>query len=96
MIENNIINILSQPRCSVCHIRIATKRCDMPIGRISYVGHPPRSEMEYSHMAFHKNIKLEPKTITCDRFLCDHCAIEIHNGIDFCPACVQKIKTKHL
>lgn len=86
--------IFESIRCSYCKKRPATKLCDAPIGRSSYVGHPPRSEMEKAKrwdVAFHK---VEMTTMhTCDRPICNQCATEIHPGIDYCPTCMERIRT---
>lgn len=87
--------IFESIRCSYCKRRPATKLCDAPIGHSSYVGHPPRSEMEKAKRwdtAFHKVEMI--KTLTCDRPICDQCATEIHPGIDYCPICMEGIRTK--
>ena len=81
--------------CSFCHERPATRLCDAPIGTSHYVGHPPRSEMMAAKIwdvAF-KTVKMVD-TITCNRPICDRCATQIAKEIDYCPACVEQIKTK--
>ena len=75
-----------RPWCSHCHKRPATRLCDFPIGRAKYIGHPPRSQMLQSQMnnvAF-SEVKLS-RTITCDKPLCDECAVKVGSEIDLCP-----------
>lgn len=80
--------------CSFCRARPATRLCDAPIGRMTYIGHPPRSEMMKAKswdVAFH-TVEMT-KTITCDRPICERCATRITADIDFCPDCMERIKT---
>ena len=86
------------PFCSVCKRRPATKLCDFPIGRDRYVGHPPRHlmlESQNSKYAF-KKVEMS-RTLTCDKALCDACAIHINNEIDLCPTHIQDMidRRKH-
>ena len=71
------------PLCEHCRKREATKLCDFPLSRIEWVGHPPKINGEY--------IGPMAKTLTCDRKICDQCATSSESGIDFCPACVEKM-----
>ena len=73
--------------CSNCKKRIATRLCDFPIGISRYIGHPPRSIMERSGNYQYAFYKVEMShTITCNRPLCDQCAIKNGKEIDFCPS----------
>ena len=68
--------------CKVCHKRKATRQCDCPKGHIQDVGHSLNGGAPREWI------------ITCDRLMCDECAVHIVGDIDFCPMCVQLIKTK--
>ena len=82
------------PICSICKSRPATKLCDFPTGRSRYVGHPPRYLMDQA-----KNTKYAFKEIqmqwamTCDKPLCDKCAISTAHEIDFCPTHIQDLQS---
>lgn len=77
--------------CDVCGKRIATRLCDMPIGRMSFCGHLPRhlAVMLPSRIVWEVPMH---QTVTCDRALCDRCAVSLGPDIDLCPACVQRVK----
>lgn len=81
--------------CSVCKKRTATRLCDFPIGTSRYVGHPPRGQMREAkkHSVAWKKVEMS-KTITCDKPLCDKCAIKVHENFDLCPSCRAKILEK--
>ena len=81
--------------CSICNKRPATKLCDFPTGHIRYIGHPPRHLMQQAKsdaFAF-KEVKMS-WTLTCDKPLCDQCAISIREEIDFCPNHIQELLVK--
>lgn len=78
--------------CSTCNKRPATKICDFPIGRSRCIGHPPRGRRDYVDYAF-----VETKmswTETCDKPLCDQCAISMNAEIDFCPSHIKELLAK--
>ncbi len=77
-----------KPLCSFCRRRIATKLCDAPIKRLRWVGHPPRIDG-----IFDPHEPME-RTFTCNRPICEECATEIGDGIDFCPSCMERIKNE--
>lgn len=79
-------------RCSFCS-RPATKLCDAPVGRSYYVGHPPRSLVEAGKMRDVYWKKVDNGWVrTCDKPICDRCAVSIAPEIDYCPDCVRRIK----
>ena len=80
--------------CSFCKKRPATKLCDAPIGTSRYIGHPPRYLMQKAknYNTAWLNLQMQ-KTITCDRRICDHCATQVAAGIDYCPKCMERIRT---
>lgn len=92
---NTIIPFPTGLICTVCHKRQATRLCDFPIGRTHYIGHPPRSQMSEAQNAnvAWKKVQMD-KTITCDKPLCDECAIHMQNNIDFCPTHIQEMQSK--
>jgi hypothetical protein len=67
-----------EERCRFCKNKRATKLCDFPSGK--WVS---------PHM-----VKKHGKTITCDRPMCDDCAIEVSHDTDFCPECMKVIESK--
>lgn len=83
----NTYEILSiEERCDVCKKRKATKLCDKVISEYRYCGHPPKTSSGH----FLPGIDLVG-TITCDKKLCDRCAVHI-TGMDLCPDCFEEIK----
>ena len=79
------ITDISGGMCSICGKRMATKLCDAPIGRSRFVGNPPiRNGVPQLQVPMEW-------VITCDRAVCDRCAIEIIPGIDFCRVCMRRI-----
>ena len=94
MSSRGVVLELSTTWCPFCQKRPATRLCDAPIGKSHYIGHPPRSEMmkaKNGDIAF-KTVHME-ETITCDRLICDECATRIAHEIDYCPDCIERIKT---
>jgi len=77
--------------CSVCGKKQATKLCDAPIKRMHWVGHPPRSSAVFLPTKIVWETPMH-YTITCDRPLCDKCAVSIFPEIDYCPDCIRRIK----
>lgn len=74
------------PLCSNCKKRVATRLCDFPVATSRYIGHPPRSEMLRSQTVTYAFYTVRmSKTITCDRPLCEKCAVKNGKNIDFCP-----------
>ena len=81
------VDLANNRLCANCGKRIATKLCDAPLGRIRYVGHFPRYLSEsrpWEH--------LTGETVTCDKTLCEKCAKDMGNGIDFCPTCAKRLR----
>lgn len=72
-------------RCVFCG-KPATKLCDIIISVQRYVGHPPRvngiidpeTPMEYKH--------------TCDKPMCEKCAVHLNDNFDICPDHYKEIK----
>ncbi len=71
-----------QELCSYCGSRPATKLCDMPVHRHSFVGHVPIGA----------GISKSSYVSTCDRPVCDKCATSVGYDIDFCPDCMEHIR----
>lgn len=71
--------------CNVCHKRIATKQCDMPV-RIIKNFHIKINGMTDTNLSF------KEYTATCDKYVCDECAVEVGNGIHFCKTCMKKLR----
>jgi len=71
--------------CNICHKRIATKLCDMPVRRTKNF-HIKINGMTDTNLSF------KEYTATCDKYICDKCAAEVGNGIHFCKSCMSKLK----
>jgi len=71
--------------CRICKIRKATTLCDFPKARCYSVGHPPKVNGVV-------NLK-EPMiwTTTCDRPMCEKCAIHMGNDIHICIYCSKQL-----
>jgi hypothetical protein len=71
--------------CTLCKIRKATVLCDFPESRSHFAGHPPKVNGAV-------NLK-EPMswTNTCDRPMCEKCAIKMDNEIHICTSCCAKL-----
>lgn len=69
--------IPADERCVFCKKREATLLCDVPVMTVS------------SHF---RDIGFKHHIITCDKRLCEECTIKVF-GFDYCPDCMQKIKT---
>lgn len=80
--------------CSFCKSKPATRLCDAPIGRIRYIGHPPRHLLKKAKNYQNAWVKVEmQKVVTCNRPICEECATKVAAGVDFCPTCMERIKT---
>lgn len=69
--------IPADERCRFCKCKRATKLCDYPVG---YWVSP--------HMVIKHG-----KIITCDRQMCDDCATNLGYEMDFCPKCMEEVKS---
>lgn len=72
--------------CNICRKRKATLLCDMPIGRSQTMHVRNLDGTTDSENSF------KEYTQTCDREICEKCAIEVNNGIHFCKTCYSKLK----
>lgn len=90
MIMDDVIDITGGV-CVFCHKRPATRLCDAPVGMQRFCGHPPRSLAIY--LPDRLVWEISP-VITCDKPMCEECAIEIVSGIDYCPRCIERIKKR--
>lgn len=81
--------------CASCNKRPATKLCDFPLRHCRYIGHPPRHLMlQAKSDAFgFKEVNMS-WTMTCDKPLCDQCAISMNCDIDFCPSHIKELLAK--
>lgn len=90
-----LLDFKTTPLCSICKTRPATKQCDFPTRKTYYIGHPPRYLMLQAQSFNTAFQKIEMATThTCDKLLCDECAITMGNGIDFCPTHRQEMQIK--
>jgi len=77
--ENNV-------KCKFCGKK-ATKLCDVVTGVKRYAGHPPIVDGKMVNAPMESNI-------TCDKKICDKCAIHINEHMDICPDCYRDIQVK--
>lgn len=68
------LEILKNP-CQVCKRKESTRLCDKVIGEFRYAGHPPRTQMAKGNYEM-------SRVVTCDRPLCDDCAIHINTEVE--------------
>ena len=81
------VDLANKRLCFFCGKRIATKLCDAPLAVIKWCGHPPRYMTQNRPWEYPREV-----VATCDRFLCDKCAVDMGRGLDFCPLCVKRLK----
>lgn len=80
--------------CDHCKKRPATRLCDAAVGRSHYIGHPPRYLMEQAKKYEYAWVKVEmDKIITCDRPICEICATRVAADVDYCPTCMERIRS---
>ena len=74
--------------CVECKTRVATLQCDFPVARGHFCGHPPKVNGVV-------DLK-EPMawTYTCDRPMCEKCAIDMDKGIHICTKCCTKLSKR--
>lgn len=82
----NAIEVGEFISCNICRKRKATLLCDMPV-------------MIYKNMHWKNQDgttdyvnSFKQGTFTCDRQICEKCAIEVNSGIHFCKICYSKLK----
>ncbi len=77
--------------CPFCRRRAATRQCDAPVGRLRWIGHPPRYLSPGGVAPWLSSMS---EVLTCDRLICGQCATEVAPDIDYCPLCVKRIKLR--
>ena len=82
----NVIEVGEIKICSICHKRQAKYLCDMPVGRIK------TSHLKKSNGVTDYENSFKWSTYTCDREICEECAISLGNDIHFCKECMERIK----
>lgn len=74
--------------CSICHKRQAKLLCDMPISRTKNLHLKlPNGLTDYEN-------SFKEYTSTCDRAICEKCAVEVGDGLHFCKKCISELKEK--
>jgi hypothetical protein len=73
-------------KCQICGKKLATKQCDMPIRRGKHLHLKKENGLTDYENSF------KEYTTTCDRYICDKCAVSVGDGIDFCLDCFKRIK----
>ena len=74
-------------RCFFCN-KPATKLCDFVTGTLRWAGHPPR----YLTGGIHNPEASISYVMTCDRPICDKCAVHINKSFDLCPKHYKEIR----
>lgn len=77
--------------CPFCRRRPAARQCDAPVGRIHWVGHPPRCSSPGGVAPWETPMHV---TVICDRPICEVCATRIAADIDYCPDCMKRFQRK--
>lgn len=72
--------------CSICHKRQATLLCDMPLGLEKTM----HMRLENGLTDYENSFK--EFTITCDKPICEKCAVEVNPEIHFCKSCIEGMK----
>jgi len=74
-------------KCNFCK-QSASKLSDKVIGLVGLSGHPRRIDgiIQYKESMSHN--------LTCDKPICDKCAIHLNEHMDICPDCYNLIKIK--
>lgn len=89
-----VIKVDNFQLCSICRKRQAKFLCDMPIGKTKTLHITNRVKLPdgaYTRVTdFEKSFK--EYTITCDRVVCERCAIKVSEDIHFCKICKEKLK----
>lgn len=90
--RGTVVDFKEEQLCAICKKRVATKLCDAPKGRMHFIGHPPRYLMEKSHHSDVAFLTVQMhRVMTCDKPLCEKCAVSIFPEVDYCPMCAEKI-----
>lgn len=77
--------IPSEERCEICRKKKAEFLCDMPKGRAKMLHiKNPDGTTDYKN-SFKSYMR------TCDKRICDKCAVYLGNDIHFCKNCVKQI-----
>ena len=79
----------NKKKCISC-TRQATKLCDIVIGVAIWAGHPPR----YLTGGVHNPEVHTRYNLTCDKPICNECAIDLNEHMDICQECYVEIKKK--
>ena len=84
-----IYSIISpEERCQICGKRKAEFLCDMPKGRAKMLHiKNPDGTTDYKN-------SFKSYTRTCDKRICDKCAVYLGNDIHFCKGCMKNILKK--
>lgn len=66
--------------CQICGRKPATKQCDAPIG----------TTRTFICNRAARKLKITEDTITCDKHICDDCAVSAGANVDYCLDCIEK------
>lgn len=77
--------IPSEERCEICRKKKAEFLCDMPKGRTKIL-HIKNPDGTTDYKNSFKNYMR-----TCDKRICDKCAVDLGNDVHFCKDCMEKI-----
>lgn len=91
----DVIEVTNFEKCSICGRGQGTILCDMPIGTVKNL-HISKIEKLPDGSCVRVtdyNNSFKETTLTCDRIVCEKCAIEISSNIHFCRNCFEKIES---
>ena len=77
-----------EERCQICGKRKAELLCDMPKGRAKML-HIKNPDLTTDYKNSFKSYMR-----TCDKRICDKCAVDLGNDIHFCKGCMNNILKK--
>lgn len=77
----NVIKIGEFTTCNICRKRQATVLCDMPVG----IAKNLHVRMKGGITDYENSFK--SYTVTCDRQVCEKCAIVVNSNFHFCKRC---------
>lgn len=82
----NVVQVGKFIPCNICRKRQAIVLCDMPVGTAKTLHVRMKNGMTDYEDSFKKY------TITCDRQVCEKCAVVVDSNFHFCKRCYLKLK----
>ena len=81
MNQSKIPDFSNRKKCISCG-KQATKLCDIVTGVASWAGHPPRKNGVFTDQLGEVPMQWN---LTCDKPICDKCAVSLNEYMDICP-----------